>query len=66
MDLVFLYLEYPLRMLGAIFCGALIGYERENQMKMAGIRTHSIVSLASALMMIVSKYGFFEDRKSVV
>ena len=27
-------------------------------MKMAGIRTHSIVSLASALMMIVSKYGF--------
>ena len=41
MDLVFLYLEYPLRMLGAIFCGALIGYERENQMKMAGIRTHT-------------------------
>ena len=56
MDLVFLYLEYPLRMLGAIFCGALIGYERENQMKMAGIRTHSIVSLASGFFDVLSSH----------
>ena len=54
MELILLYLKYPLRMLGAILCGALIGYERENQMKMAGIRTHSIVSLASALMISMS------------
>ena len=66
MELILLYLKYPLRMLGAILCGALIGYERENQMKMAGIRTHSIVSLASALMMIVSKYGFFDVLSSHV
>lgn len=37
-----------------------IGYERQNHMKTAGIRTHLIVSLASALMMLVSKYGFFD------
>ena len=56
---------YPLaesivRLVAAIFCGALIGLEREKRFKNAGIRTHVIVALASALMMIVSKYGFFD------
>ena len=27
MELILLYLKYPLRMLGAILCGALTGYE---------------------------------------
>ena len=49
---------YLLRLLLAAFCGIFIGYERDNRMKMAGIRTHSIVALAAALMMVVSKYGF--------
>lgn len=53
-----LQLIYLLRILGAIVCGAIIGYERENHMKMAGIRTHAIVSMTAALMMILSKYGF--------
>jgi uncharacterized membrane protein YhiD involved in acid resistance len=35
-----------------------IGYERENRQKPAGVRTHAIVGVASALMMIISKYGF--------
>ena len=39
-------------------CGALIGIERKNRLKEAGIRTHLIVALGSALMMAVSKYGF--------
>ncbi|WP_394921638.1 MgtC/SapB family protein [uncultured Robinsoniella sp.] len=51
---------YLLRMLGAALCGAAIGYERENHLKVAGIRTHIIVSLTSALMMIISKYGFYD------
>ena len=42
----------------ACVSGAVIGYERKNRGKGAGIRTHTIVSLAAALMMIVSKYGF--------
>ncbi|MBR0277385.1 MAG: MgtC/SapB family protein, partial [Clostridia bacterium] len=42
----------------ALVCGVVIGYERKNRGKGAGIRTHAIVALASALMMIVSKYGF--------
>lgn len=46
------------RLVLACFCGGIIGYERKNRGKGAGIRTHIIVALASSLMMIVSKYGF--------
>ena len=53
-------LIYFLRLLGAALCGAMIGYERESHMKMAGIRTHAIVALASSLMMLISKYGFYD------
>ncbi len=52
--------EYILRLFLAALCGGLIGYERKHRMKEAGIRTHLIVALGSALMMIVSKYGFFD------
>ncbi len=38
-------------------CG-LIGLEREVRRKSAGLRTHSTVGLAAALIMVVSKYGF--------
>lgn len=50
--------EYLIRILIAGLCGGIIGYERKNRMKEAGIRTHFIVCLSAALMMIVSKYGF--------
>lgn len=53
-------LEQILRVLLAALCGAVVGYERKKRSKSAGIRTHIIVSLSSALMMIVSKYGFFD------
>lgn len=53
-----LQFEYLIRILIAGLCGGIIGYERENRMKEAGIRTHFIVCLSAALMMIVSKYGF--------
>lgn len=49
---------YFLRILIAALCGILIGYERQNRLKVAGVRTHLIVSLAAAMIMIVSKYGF--------
>lgn len=56
-------LIYLLRIVLAVGCGTVIGYERESRYKTAGIRTHVIVSLASALMMIISKYGFFDVIK---
>ena len=46
------------RLLGAAVCGGLIGYERQSRKKTAGVRTHVIISVAAATMMIISKYGF--------
>ena len=50
--------EMLLRIIIAVFCGAFIGHERTNRGKGAGIRTHTIVAVASCLMMIISQYGF--------
>lgn len=61
MEVVFLkYAELFLRLVLATACGMVIGYERENRNKEAGIRTHAIVALGAALIMIVSKYGFVD------
>ena len=51
-------LELPLRLLGAALLGAAIGYERELRGKGAGLRTHMLVALGSALFMTISIYGF--------
>lgn len=50
--------ELLCRIIIAGICGGIIGYERKNRNKEAGIRTHMIVALGAALIMIVSKYGF--------
>lgn len=42
----------------ALALSALIGVEREIRQKSAGLRTHSLVGIGSALFMLVSKYGF--------
>src|SRR5271155_587344 len=42
----------------AFALSALIGIEREIRQKSAGLRTYSLVGFASALIMLVSKYGF--------
>ena len=54
------FLPYLLGLITAVICGAAIGIERTHRQKEAGIRTHIIVALGSALIMIVSKYGFFD------
>ncbi|NOU82243.1 MgtC/SapB family protein [Paenibacillus sp. LMG 31459] len=46
------------RVLLAGLCGIFIGFERKNRMKEAGVRTHFVVAVGAALMIIVSKYGF--------
>ncbi|MBP2058747.1 putative Mg2+ transporter-C (MgtC) family protein [Lactobacillus colini] len=53
-------LDWLFRVLVAALCGGIIGYERATQRKSAGMRTHMVVAVASALFMIVSKYGFFD------
>ena len=51
-------LDLSIRVLAAAFVGAVIGYEREIRAKGAGMRTHVLVALGSALFMIVSQFGF--------
>ncbi len=55
MDLISLF-----RLVLSCICGIAIGFERKNRSKEAGVRTHCIVACASALMMIISKYGFYD------
>ncbi len=45
----------------SVVLGFLIGFERKLRSKEAGIRTHTIVCMGSALMMVVSKYAFADS-----
>lgn len=57
-DFILTQLDFLLRIIVAGVCGFIIGYERKSRMKEAGVRTHMIVAVGAALLMIVSKYGF--------
>lgn len=46
------------RLLLAAFLGGLVGWEREQRNKQAGFKTHLLVSVGSALIMLTSIYGF--------
>lgn len=50
--------EFILRVFIAAILGAIIGFEREYRAKEAGVRTHFLVAMGSALFMILSQYGF--------
>lgn len=47
-----------LRLVVAALLGSLVGLERERQDWAAGLRTHMMVCVGSALIIIVSAYGF--------
>ena len=49
-----------IRIIFAGICGGIIGVERTLRQKDAGFRTHIIVAMGAALMMIISKYGFLD------
>ena len=55
--------DFVLRLFLAGALGTVIGLDREYRAKEAGYRTHFLVSLGSALIMIVSQYGFMEVVK---
>ena len=58
-----LNMDFVIRLLVAGILGTIIGLDREYRAKEAGYRTHFLVSLGSALIMIVSQYGFQEIIK---
>jgi putative Mg2+ transporter-C (MgtC) family protein len=53
MEMVFVY-----RLLLAVVLGGLIGIEREQAHKSAGLRTHILVALGSTLITFIAVYGF--------
>lgn len=56
-----------IRVLAAMLFGAAIGIERESAGKAAGVRTHMLVTLGTALFVLVSvQYGFSTDGLSRV
>lgn len=52
------FAEMVLRLVLSGVLGGLIGAEREYRGKVAGTRTHLLVALGSALMLLVSQHGF--------
>ncbi len=58
MELELSYFESALRLCLAVLLGGLIGFEREVHNRPAGFRTHILVCVGSALIMMVSAYGF--------
>ncbi len=46
----------------AALCSGLIGFEREYNGHAAGLRTHLMVAIGSALIMIISIYGFSDAQ----
>ena len=53
-----LTIQFIIRLAVAGLLGAVIGLDREDRAKEAGTRTHFLVSLGSALIIIVSQWGF--------
>ena len=57
--------ELLLRLATAAFLGSLVGLERHRSDKAAGIRTHMLVSLGSALFMVISVHGFDREIRTM-
>lgn len=47
----------------AIFAGFLIGFESRSRLKDAGVKTHTLLCLTASLLMVISKYAFYELSK---
>lgn len=50
--------EVVLRLISSAIAGGIVGMEREANNRPAGLRTHILVTLGSALIMLISIYGF--------
>ena len=56
-----------IRLLAALLVGAIIGYQRERAGKAAGLRTHMLVSMGTAMFVLAAtEYGMQQDAVSRV
>lgn len=59
------YLSMILRLAVACVLGGIIGYEREHVHRPAGFRTHILVCVGSALVMVTSEFIYFQYSAKV-
>jgi len=59
------YLSMFLRLVTACILGGIIGFEREHLHRPAGLRTHILVCVGSALVMITSEFIYFRYSAKV-
>ena len=57
-DSLMYYLGLTARLVTACILGGIIGYEREHTQRPAGFRTHILVCVGAALVMVTSEYIF--------
>lgn len=55
-------IQFVIRILLSALLGGIIGFERHSKSKEAGVRTHAIVAIGAALLMMISKYGFMDSH----
>jgi len=60
------YYEIIIRLVLAVLLGGVVGFERESHRRPAGFRTHILVCVGSALVMMVSAYGFTDFQGYLV
>jgi len=53
-------LDVCLRIVLAMLIGGIIGWERESTRRPAGLRTHMLVSVGSAVVMLTGQYSFYK------
>ncbi|HEX7056728.1 MAG TPA: MgtC/SapB family protein [Bacilli bacterium] len=58
-------LHMAIRLFLAMVLGGLVGWEREQSNRAAGFRTHILVCIGSALLMLLSIYGFSDFAEEI-
>jgi len=58
-------LDMILRLLLSLALGSIIGFQREREGKEAGLRTHVLICVGSALFTVVSIFAFGEDQARI-
>ncbi|UNC93389.1 MgtC/SapB family protein [Candidatus Contubernalis alkaliaceticus] len=59
------HLELVIRLILSVLLGGLVGFERERHNRPAGFRTHILVCVGCALVMLVSMYAFTSELGEV-
>jgi putative Mg2+ transporter-C (MgtC) family protein len=57
--------DMVLRLLLAAALGAIIGYQREREKRPAGLRTHMLICMGSALFTLIDIFGYADNQAKI-